>query len=175
VGVAVAAVGALGVCAAAAGVYDAQLWHAIAAATILLAAGVATLAGRELVERRRLAALGWALVATAPAEAALLLAANWREHVSRGYANVLVTATVLLLSGVVAGPLALVARRDSRAGRRGLAAVGACLVALDTVALVSTWTGSLPAESLRALLSLVFLTLLLALVTPLAQRLSRPH
>jgi hypothetical protein len=48
------------------------------------------------------------------------------------------------------------------------------VVVLDVLALVVTWVGSLPGDALRALLSLVFLTLLLALVTPLAQRFSRP-
>jgi len=138
---------------------------------ILLAAGLAAAAGLELVARERLARFGRALVVAAPVEAALLLAANWREHASRGFGNVLVTATVLLLSGIVVGVVALVADRRVRAGRIGLGAVATCALVIDVLALVVTWSGTFPGEALRALLSLVFLTLLLSLLTPLAQRL----
>jgi hypothetical protein len=142
---------------------------------IVLAAAAAALAGAELVSRRRLTVLGRCVLAGAPAEAALLLAANWREHVSEPYARVLVTATLFLLSGLLVAMLGLLADPGSRAGRRGFAAVATCVGALDVLALVVIWSRSLPGEALRALLSLVFLTLVLSVLTPLVQRHSRPH
>jgi hypothetical protein len=150
------------------------LWHAVAAVTIVLAAALALLCGLELSARRRLVVLGHTVTAAAPVEAAVLLAANWREHASGWFAHVLVTATVLLLSGIVVAGLALVADRRSPVGRRGFRAVCAAVLVLDVLSLVVTWSGSLPGEALRALLSLVVLTLVLALGTPLAQRLSHP-
>jgi hypothetical protein len=141
---------------------------------VVLAAAVALVAGSELVARGRLVLVAWAMIASAPLEAGVLLAANWREHASRPFGNVLVTATLFLLSGIVVALLALVADRTSPLGRRGLRTLCAGVVVLDVLALVVTWVGSLPGDALRALLSLVFLTLLLALVTPLAQRFSRP-
>jgi hypothetical protein len=172
VGAGIAITGAVGVCCAAAGVYGSGLWHGVAAAMIVLAAALAVVAGLELVARRRLAALACLIAAAAPVEAGLLLAANWREHASRPFGNVLVTATLFLLSGIVVSSVALVVDEASRLGRRGLRAVCACVAILDVLALVVTWSGALPGEALRALISLVFLTLVLALVTPLAQRLS---
>jgi CDP-diglyceride synthetase len=139
---------------------------------IVLAASLAVVAGWELVARDRLAVLGWAVVASAPFDAGLLLAANWREHASRSFGGVLVTTTLFLLSGIVVSLVALVADARTRLGRRGFRAVCACIALLDVLALVVTWSGSLPGEALRALIALVFLTLVLALVTPLAQRLS---
>jgi hypothetical protein len=141
---------------------------------VVLAAAVALVAGSELVARGRLVLVAWAMIASAPLEAGVLLAANWREHASRPFGNVLVTATLFLLSGIVVALLALVADRTSPLGRRALRTLCAGVVVLDVLALVVTWVGSLPGDALRALLSLVFLTLLLALVTPLAQRFSRP-
>jgi hypothetical protein len=139
---------------------------------IVLAGAAAVLSGAHLVARRQLVPLGWWVAATAPAEAITLLVANWREHVSRAYADGLITATTLLLSGLAVATLRLVLHEDSGVARRGFAALVACTVALDVLALVVTWSHSLPDDALRALLSLVFLTLLLYVLTPLAQRLS---
>jgi hypothetical protein len=141
---------------------------------IALAAAAAAFAGLELVERGRLVPLGWWVLVTAPAEAVTLLVANWREHVSQNYASGLITATVFLLSGLVVATLRLLVREGSRAGRAGFAAVTATTIALDVLALVVTWTHSLPQAALRGLLSLVFATLLLYLLTPLVQRSSGP-
>jgi hypothetical protein len=140
----------------------------------VLAGGGAALAGLELVRRRRLVPLGWWLVASAPAEAGLLLAANWRTHVDPTVASGLVTATTLLLSGLVVGTLALLVDDRAPLGRLGLTAVAGCTVVVDALALVATWADSLTGEGLRALISLVFLTLLLYAATPLAQRHSKP-
>jgi hypothetical protein len=141
---------------------------------IALAAGTAALAGLELVARRRLVPLGFGVLVTAPAEAATLLAANWQAHVDRTVANGLVTATVFLLSGLAVSTLALVVEGRSAVGRLGLAAVAGSTAILDVLALAITWTGSLPGEALRALLSLVFLTIVLYLLTALAARHSVP-
>ena len=139
---------------------------------IVLACAAAVLAGTELVARRQLVPLGWWLVATAPAEASTLLVANWREHVSRSYGNGLITATALLLSGLVVATLRLVVHEESGLARAGFAAVVVSTVTLDILALVVTWSHSPPEEASRALLSLVFLTLLLYAATPVAQRVS---
>jgi hypothetical protein len=141
---------------------------------IVLTAATGALAGLGLVARRELAGLGWWVALTAPAEAATLLAANWQEHVSEAYGSGLVTATLLLLSGLTVATLRLLVRLDSAAGRRGFAAVVLSTLTLDVLALVVTWTHSLPGPALSALLSLVLLTVLLYLLTPLVQRHSGP-
>ena len=140
---------------------------------IALASAAAVLAGLELVGRRKHVALGVVVAASAPAEAAVLLAANWREHVSEPYASGLVTATVFLLAGLVVATLALLVREGSRTGRAGFVAVSSTTAAATVLSLVVTWSRSLPGEALTALLSLVFVTLLLYAATPVAQRLSR--
>jgi hypothetical protein len=141
---------------------------------IALAAGAAALAGLQLVARRRLVALGWSVAVASPAEAATLLAANWQAHVDRTVASFVVTATVLLLSGLAVSTLALLVDGRAPVGGLGLAAVAASTAVIDVLALVITWAGSLPGEALRALISLVFLTILLYLLTVLAARHSVP-
>ena len=152
----IAVVGAVGVACAAAGAYGAGLWHAIAAAMILLASATAALAGLALVARGDLVPLGWLVLLAAPVEAGTLLAANWQEHVGETHAAVLVTLTVFLLAGLAVSTLRLLA--GPSLGFRLVAATTAALVVLG---LAVVWTHSLPPEALTAILSLVFLTVLL--------------
>ena len=169
-GAAFACVFLAGIVGAAAGEYGAGFWHAVAALVILLAAATALLASAELTARRQLLALALATATAAPIAAALLLSANWKEHVSRLHADVLITATIVLLSTLVVSTFRLLLGR--RAGPPFVAVTAAILV-VDAIGLVMTWLHETPGEALTALLGLILLATLVYVLAPLARAAAR--
>ncbi len=157
------------------GQFGTTFWRVIGALVIALMCLAAALAGSELIARRRLSLLGWWMLATAPAELVTLLVANWKEHVSLDYANGLVTATVLLLSGLVVATLRLIVDIQAPAVVATFSSVVLATLVLDVLAIVLVWAHATPDVALRTMLALIVVIVVLYLLTPIVHRFSRPH
>jgi hypothetical protein len=172
IGIAVGVVALVAVVGAALSAYGETFWRAIGAIVILLAAGSSMLAAAELIRRRRLGLFAWWVLLTAPIDAATLLVANWKDHVSELYARGLVTATVLLLAGLIVVTMRLFVRLELPIGWAAFSAEVLFTAVLVVLALVLTWAGSTPDGAVRVLLGLIAVVLVLYAGAPIAQSLA---
>ncbi len=174
-GVSLGLAGLAAIAALAAGGGTETFWRAIGTLVILCLCGGAVLAGLELLNRRTLVPLGWAVLATAPAEGAALVVAEWKEHISTHFANGVVTAVLFLLSGLVVSTLRLIVSLDRPAVLVVFVGVVACTIALDALATPLIWVSNAPDSGLRVVLGLIVLTVVGYAVAPIVQRFSRSN
>lgn len=174
-GVSLGLAGLAAIAALAAGGGTETLWRAIGTLVILCLCGGAVLAGLELLNRRMFGPLGFAVIATAPAEGATLVVAEWKEHISASFANGVVTAVLFLLSGLVVSTLRLIVSLDRPAVLVVFVGVVACTIALDALATPLIWVSNAPDSGLRVVLGLIVLTVVGYAVAPIVQRFSRSN
>lgn len=171
-GLALAAAAVVAIVAIAAGDFGDTFWRIIGTIATLFVAGAAVLAALELLARRQLRLLAWAVLVTAPAAGVTLLIATWKDSISTTYANGLTMSVLFLLAGIVATTLRLIARLDRPAVIVVFVSEMLVTAALVALAVPLIWIADVPDAALRALLVLLVLTLLGYVLTPVVQRLT---
>jgi hypothetical protein len=152
VGVALATLAVTAIVAVAAGDFGGTFWRTIGTVVIIFTCGATALAGNELVHRAQLRPLGWTVLAVAPACAVTLLIADWKHDISETYGKCLLTAGLVLFTGVAF-----------------------CSAALLALGVPLIWIAHVPDAALKTLLVLIVLVVLGYAATPVVQRLTHRH